>query len=124
MSPRSSAAGVALGSGCSRFFMECQIVVGGDIRQMAHRSEMIYDDERRVGGAHPSRTSPSVAAEAAPARRAAPRIRAPCRVCSRRPIRLSSRSYLGLQIAARYLAAYGDAEIGGDWYDACAPDGR
>jgi PAS domain S-box-containing protein len=123
------AASVALGSGRSRFFMECRFLVGGDIRQMAHRGEMIYDDQQRVVAVRGTFQDVTEQKRAEAALRATRERLASERravdVLQETLIRPEFPELPDFEIAARYLAAYGDAEIGGDWYDAFAlPDGR
>jgi PAS domain S-box-containing protein len=123
------AAGAALGSGRSRFFMECRFVVAGDIRQMAHRGEMLYDDQQRIVAVRGTFQDVTVQKRAEAALRATRERLASERsavdVLQESLIRPEFPELPDFDIAARYLAAFGDAEIGGDWYDAFAlPDGR
>jgi serine phosphatase RsbU (regulator of sigma subunit) len=96
---------------------------------MVHRGEMLYDDQQRVvavRGTFQDVTEQKRAEEAL--RTTRERLASERRavdVLQESLIRPAFPELSDFDIAARYLAAYSDTEIGGDWYDAFAlPDGR
>jgi PAS domain S-box-containing protein len=124
------AATEALGARQPRYLMECRLVVGGEVREMVHRGEIVLDDDdntiRVVRGTFQDVTDQRRAERALLATRE--RL-----AMERRAVDVLRDTLLhpdfpglaGFSVAARYVAAENDLEIGGDWYDAfLLPDGR
>jgi PAS domain S-box-containing protein len=122
------AANAALRSGRRRFVMECRVIVAGDVRQMVHRGEMLHDEEGNliaVRGTFQDITEQRRASEALLATRdSLVQEQRAVAVLHETLIRPQFPEIEGFEIAARYVAAENDSEVGGDWYDAFAvPDG-
>jgi len=112
-----------------RFVMECRLVVDGEVRQMVHRGEILHDDADRlvvVRGTFQDITEQRKAEQALlSARDRLLREQRAVQVLHETLIRPEFPDVSGYDIAARYVAAENDWEIGGDWYDAfMLPDGR
>jgi PAS domain S-box-containing protein len=124
------AATEALGARQPRYLMECRLIVAGEAREMVHRGEIVLDDDgatiRVVRGTFQDVTDQRRAERAllATRERLAMERRA-VDVLRDTLIRPHFPGVAGFQLAARYVAAENDLEIGGDWYDAfLLPDGR
>jgi PAS domain S-box-containing protein len=111
------------------FSFEHRIVVRNEIRHVVHRGEVLRDDEGEVVGLRGTTqdvTDRRRAEEALLAtRERLMRERRAVDVLHEALIRPEFPEVPGVEIAARYLSAEVEADIGGDWYDAFAlPDGR
>ncbi len=111
------------------FSYEHRVVVDGETRHVLHRGEVLHDANGEVTGLRG--TTQDVTEQ----RRAEDRLfktrerlvreRRAVEVLHEALIRPEFPEATGIGIAARYLAAEGDADVGGDWYDAFRmPDGR
>src|SRR5262245_35980390 len=119
----------ALRSGRDRFVMECRLVIGGNVRLMVHRGEIRHADDNaliEVRGTFHDITEQRRAEEALlAARERLGREQRAVQVLHETLIRPAFPHLDQFDIAARYVAAENDSEVGGDWYDAFAlPDGR
>ena len=124
------AATEALGARQPRYLMECRFDVGGDIREMVHRGEILLgaDDASIVAvrGIFQDVTDQRRAERAllATRERLAMERRA-VDVLHETLIRPEFPTLAGFDLAACYVAAENDLQIGGDWYDAfLLPDGQ
>jgi PAS domain S-box-containing protein len=108
-----------------RYLMECRLVIGGDTRTVLHRGEIVVDPETRelvaVRGTFQDITEQRKAeTELHAARLRLVSERRAVQVLRETLIRPSFPALESFEIAARYLAATNEHEIGGDWYDAFA----
>ncbi len=115
----------ALGRRQRRYVMECRLMVDGAPRTVVHRGEILLDPDTReliaVRGTFQDITEQRKAElELHAARLRLVAERRAVQVLHETLMRPSFPALESFEIAARYLAATNDSEIGGDWYDAFA----
>jgi PAS domain S-box-containing protein len=107
-----------------RFATESRMIVGGVELNVIHRGEVAFDDEDEVvavrGTAQDVTERRQAQAALATAKDRLAQERRTVGVLHDTFIRPSFPTVHGYEIAARYVAADSDTEIGGDWYDAFA----
>jgi len=108
-----------------RYLMECRLLIDGDTRTVVHRGEILVDPETReliaVRGTFQDITEQRKAeTELQATRLRLVSERRAVQVLRETLIRPSFPALESFEIAARYLAATNEHEIGGDWYDAFA----
>jgi hypothetical protein len=120
----------ALGARQPRYLMECRFVVGGEVREMVHRGEILLGEDGQsiaaVRGTFQDVTEQRKAERALlSARERLAMERRAVDVLRETIIRPGFPTLSGFELAARYVAAENDLQIGGDWYDAFViPDGQ
>jgi PAS domain S-box-containing protein len=115
----------ALGRRQRRYLMECRLVIDGAVRTVVHRGEILLDPDTgdlvAVRGTFQDITEQRKAeTDLQAARLRLVSERRAVQVLRETLIRPSFPALESFEIAARYLAATNDSEIGGDWYDAFA----
>jgi PAS domain S-box-containing protein len=115
----------ALGSRQRRYVMECRLMVDDDARTVVHRGEIVLDPDTRqlleVRGTFQDITEQRKAeSDLQSARLRLVAERRAVQVLHETLIRPSFPTLDSYDIAARYLAATNESEIGGDWYDSFA----
>ena len=111
-----------------RYLMECRLMIDGAARTVVHRGEILLDPETRdliaVRGTFQDITEQRMAeTQLQDARLRLVAERRAVQVLHETLIRPSFPALESFDIAARYLAATNDSEIGGDWYDCFSTPG-
>jgi PAS domain S-box-containing protein len=115
----------ALGRRQRRYLLECRLVIDGAPRTVVHRGEILLDPDTRellaVRGTFQDITEQRKAeTQLHEARLRLVAERRAVQVLHETLIRPSFPALESFDIAARYLAATNESEIGGDWYDSFA----
>lgn len=111
-----------------RYLMECRLLIDGAARTVVHRGEILLDPATRdliaVRGTFQDITEQRMAeTQLQDARLRLVAERRAVQVLHETLIRPSFPALESFDIAARYLAATNDSEIGGDWYDCFSTPG-
>ncbi|MET0421603.1 MAG: SpoIIE family protein phosphatase [Acidimicrobiia bacterium] len=111
------------------FSYEHRIVVHGETRHVLHQGEVLHDDDGKVTGLRGTMQDVTerkrVVDRLVETRERLVQERRAVEVLHDTLIRPDFPDVDGVEIAARYLSAEVEAEVGGDWYDAFEmPDGR